>query len=251
MEKPGTGDWEYAYSTEKQEKKKTRPEASEKTQRVTFSTTPTAAELAVTGTATEYPRDRKQEETGANQERKKVLEVPGTKSSGGRMLEYKKVLQVRTGSPHVYLQQSSKAEIGDSNCGSVSNAEDIELEAIEQPEIGKIAGSSKIEFVSELWRQGYQLADDRILSGKAGPSQIDVLIGANQVWKVLGSKQIVSNTGIRAIESKLGWLLLGQDEKVALSSTTAISFLLNAKLGTPKDLHEDPDPKKEEIDFAR
>ncbi|KZS00164.1 Uncharacterized protein APZ42_003660, partial [Daphnia magna] len=115
------GDWEYAYSTEKQEKKKTRPEASEKTQRVTFSTTPTAAELAVTGTATEYPRDRKQEETGANQERKKVLEVPGTKSSGGRVLEYKKVLQVRTGSPHVYLQQSSKAEIGDSNCGSVSN----------------------------------------------------------------------------------------------------------------------------------
>ncbi|XP_032799831.2 uncharacterized protein LOC116936783 [Daphnia magna] len=54
------GDWEYAYSTEKQEKKKTRPEASEKTQRVTFATTPTAAELAVTGTATEYPRDRKQ-----------------------------------------------------------------------------------------------------------------------------------------------------------------------------------------------
>ncbi|KAK4004197.1 hypothetical protein OUZ56_005939 [Daphnia magna] len=130
-------------------------------------------------------------------------------------------------------------------------AEDIELEAIKQPEIGKIAESSKTEFVSELWSQGNQLADDRLLSGKAGPCQMDVLIGANQVWKALGSKQIVSNTGIRAIESKLGSLLLGQDEKVAISSTTAFSFLLKAKLGTPKVLQEDTDPKKEEIDFAR
>ncbi|KAK4007700.1 hypothetical protein OUZ56_012853 [Daphnia magna] len=102
--------------------------------------------------------------------------------------------------------------------GTIPQAEDIELEAIEQPEIGKIDGSSKTEFVSELWSQGYQLADDRILSGKAGPCQIDVLIGGNQVWKVLGSKKIVSNT---------------------------------AKLETPKDLHEYTDPKKEEIDFAR
>ncbi|KAI9565135.1 hypothetical protein GHT06_008906 [Daphnia sinensis] len=56
---------------------------------------------------------------------------------------------------------------------------------------------------------------------------------------------------IRAIDSKLGWLLLGKDEKVAISSTTAIGFLLKAKLGTPEDLQEVTDPKNEEIDFAR
>ncbi|KAI9560546.1 DUF1758 and DUF1759 domain containing protein [Daphnia sinensis] len=53
-------DWEYAYSTEKQEKKKTKSETSEKTQRVNFATTPTAAELAVTGTATVYEKEKKQ-----------------------------------------------------------------------------------------------------------------------------------------------------------------------------------------------
>ncbi|KAI9552165.1 hypothetical protein GHT06_022502 [Daphnia sinensis] len=51
--------------------------------------------------------------------------------------------------------------------GTIPQAEDIELVAIEQPEIGNVAGSSKTEFASELWSQGYHLADDRILSGKA------------------------------------------------------------------------------------
>ncbi|XP_057366192.1 uncharacterized protein LOC130687046 [Daphnia carinata] len=76
------------------------------------------------------------------------------------------------------------------------------------------------------------------------------MIGANQVCKVLGSEQIVSKTGIRAIESKFGWLLLGQDETLAISSNTAIGFLLKAKLGTPENLEEDTDPKTDEIDFA-
>ncbi|KAK4037683.1 hypothetical protein OUZ56_029714 [Daphnia magna] len=64
-------------------------------------------------------------------------------------------------------------------CGMIPNAESIDLEAIEQPEIGKVAGSTKTEFVSELWSQGYKLADDRIFSGTAAPCQIDILIGAN------------------------------------------------------------------------
>jgi hypothetical protein len=49
----------------------------------------------------------------------------------------------------------------------IPDAAEIDLVAIEQPEIGKVAGSTKKEFVSELWNQGYKLADDRILSRTA------------------------------------------------------------------------------------
>ncbi|KAK4004025.1 hypothetical protein OUZ56_005768 [Daphnia magna] len=94
----------------------------------------------------------------------------------------------------------------------IPNAESVDLEAIEQPEIGKVAGSTKTEFISELWNQGYKLADDRILSGTPAPCQIDILIRDNQVWK---------------------------DETVAISSTTAIGFLLKAKEGTPQYLTQD------------
>ena len=136
--------------------------------------------------------------------------------------------------------------------GMIPDAESIDLEAIEQPEIRKVAGSTKTEFVSELWNQGYKLADDRILSGTAGPCQIDILIRANQVWKILGSKQIVSKTGIRAIKSELGRLLLRQDVTVAISTTTAIGFLLKAKEGTPQYPTQDSNSSRnDEIDFAK
>ncbi|XP_057369839.1 uncharacterized protein LOC130690968 [Daphnia carinata] len=367
-------DWEYVYSTERHEKKKTKPEAPEKPQRVTFATTPTAAELAVTGTATEYPRHPKYRKQ-MNLEKRKCLfcndKHPPTKCDVtlekkieqvkkekrcwkclgqnhtvkecwsiskcykcgkdhhtaicNRAVNPKSVTATVAASPMLkvaddaplsiearlfggvyvqtatvivegpkgwlkaiaYIDQGSNAtlirselaqtlglqEVGKINLklqavghmhpekersvrklrlrGLIPQAEEIELEAIEQPEIGKVAGSKKTEFVSELWSQGYQLADDRILSGRAGPCQIDVLIGANQVWKVLGSKQIVSKTGIRAIESKFGWLLLGQDETVTTSSNTAIGFLLKAKQGTPENLKAEIDPKTDEIDFAR
>ncbi|KAI9560545.1 hypothetical protein GHT06_011487 [Daphnia sinensis] len=99
--------------------------------------------------------------------------------------------------------------------GTIPQAEDIELEAIEQPEIGKVAGSSKTEFVSELWSQGYQLADDRILSGKAGPCQIDIFIGA---WTVL-KKHLKSYQGELAENSKQILRQLYVDDYLSNAST--------------------------------
>ncbi|XP_045032617.1 uncharacterized protein LOC123474466 [Daphnia magna] len=367
-------DWEYAFSTEKNEKKKPKQEATEKANRVTFASTPTAAELAVTGTATIHPKDRKEKtsttikrpclfckdkhptykcevaiEKKLEQVRKEkrcwrclgqshqvracwktsncakcgkghhtaicnqtvraktvtatVAASPMLKAAddaplsiearlfGGVYVQTATVIVEGPNGWHkaiAYIDQGSNAtlirselaqtlglqEVGKIKLklqavghlhpekersvrklrlrGIIPDAESIDLEAIEQPEIGKVAGSTKTEFVSELWNQGYKLADDRILSGTAGPCQIDILIGANQVWKVLGSKQIVSKTGIRAIESKLGWLLLGQDETVAISTTTAIGFLLKAKEGTPQYPMQGPNSNRnDEIDFAK
>ncbi|XP_057367011.1 uncharacterized protein LOC130688033 [Daphnia carinata] len=279
-------DWKYAYSTEKHEKKKTKPEAPEKPQRVTFATTPTAAELAVTGTATEYPRNPKYRKQ-FNLEKSRCLfcndKHPPTKydvtlenkieqvkkekrcwkclgqnhqvkeqsiiiasskcykcgkdhhtAICNRAVNPKSVTATLAASPMLkvaddaplsiearlfggvyvqtatvivegpkgwlkaiaYIDQGSNAtlirselaqtlglqEVGKINLklqavghvhpekersvrklrlqGLIPQAEEIELEAIEQPEIGKVAGSKKTEFVSELWSQGYQLTDD-------------------------------------------------------------------------------------------
>ncbi|KAK4004024.1 hypothetical protein OUZ56_005767 [Daphnia magna] len=57
---PVAEDWEYAFSTEKNEKRKTtKQESAEKQQRVTFASTPAAVEFTVTGTATRHPQNRK------------------------------------------------------------------------------------------------------------------------------------------------------------------------------------------------
>ena len=109
-------------------------------------------------------------------------------------------------------------------------------------------GSLVCRVGSDLRTEGYKLADDRILRGIAGPCKIDILIGANMVWKMLGTKQVASKSGIRAMKSKLGWLLLGQDEAVVKSQATANNFMLQAKQGSTEETEKAPtmEPKTTE-----
>jgi hypothetical protein len=44
--------------------------------------------------------------------------------------------------------------------GIFKDAESIEMEAIKKPDISKVAGSNKTEFVIELWTEDYKLVKD-------------------------------------------------------------------------------------------
>lgn len=66
------------------------------------------------------------------------------------------------------------------------------------------------------------------------------------------ANKIVSKTGIRAIQSKLGWVLLGQVNTVVISTTMAIDFLQKAKERTPQYPTQDLNSNRnDEPDFAK
>lgn len=79
----------------------------------------------------------------------------------------------------------------------IPDAESIDLEVIEQPEIRKVAGSTKAEFVSELWNQGYKLAEfwaeqQRVHSTRNLPIDGAVKIGISFIlegWVKMGQKK--------------------------------------------------------------
>lgn len=88
----------------------------------------------------------------------------------------------------------------------------IEINALESASIAPLGKLEHTEFATQLWEQGYHLADQRFLTGDNEAREIQLIIGARDIWEVCKTGQIISNNGLRAMESALGWLLLGQDK---------------------------------------
>ena len=95
--------------------------------------------------------------------------------------------------------------------GTFKGAPTIEILAVKEENIAKLNELQHTNFAKELHEKGYHLADDRFLNGNNNPCEVELLIGANAIWEVVGRAQIEHNSGLRAIESKIGWLMMGQD----------------------------------------
>ena len=53
-----------------------------------------------------------------------------------------------------------------------------------------------MSFAKELYETGYSLADDRLISGNSSPREVELLIGANAIWDVVGRAQIEHSSGL-------------------------------------------------------
>ena len=92
--------------------------------------------------------------------------------------------------------------------GSFPHAQIVELDVLDKQEICSAQPYIHTEFARQLNAEGKYLADDRFIQEQEFP-EIDLLIGANLMWEVVGRASRTSNCGLRAVDSKFGWLIIG------------------------------------------
>ena len=114
--------------------------------------------------------------------------------------------------------------------GSFPGAETIQFEALAQETICGESIYQRSQLAIELKGKGYTLADSRVLSSKPKARTVGLLIGADHYWKVIEEGIITSKCGLRAIPSKLGWLISGRLENIyKINGSNVIAALINVK----------------------
>ena len=103
--------------------------------------------------------------------------------------------------------------------------------------VARINRCEQSDFTRYLNFNGYRLADEQLITGAAEEVEVDVLIRANFIWKVVGSRQIAANK-VWAIESKFGWLLLLQDQSICQANEAKILALALGTSLVEEDTHE-------------
>ena len=78
-------------------------------------------------------------------------------------------------------------------------------------------------WIKELEERGFMLADD-IQNSLSDPKSIDIIIGADQMWKIFTSNVFSTSYGIVASETKFGWVLQGPISNYEANATcTSVS----------------------------
>ena len=114
--------------------------------------------------------------------------------------------------------------------GSFPSAETIQLDALIQETICGESIYQRSQLASELKRKGYALADSRVFSSKPEARTVGLLIGADHYWKVIEEGIITSKCGLRAVPSKLGWLISGRPENIGkINGSNVIAALIDVK----------------------
>ena len=93
--------------------------------------------------------------------------------------------------------------------GPYPNAEIIRIEAVEKDVITRATSSRPIPFSSYLQGQGLHLADHRFEAPGKEDEEVDILIGADLYWLIVGEGKVSGGNGLVAVASKLGWILSG------------------------------------------
>ena len=134
-------------------------------------------------------------------------------------------------------------------------AKEISFEAVEREQIARLNALQHTEFAAQLHQCGYRLADDRFLTKKNEPCEVEILIGANAIWEVNGTAFMEHHSGLRAVESKLGWLMLGQDASPAEPQEQAavVALMLKAQAleGSPSEYEVYPDQRIGDFDVQQ
>ena len=113
--------------------------------------------------------------------------------------------------------------------GSYPGAQSIKLSVLDHPHICGINPYRKSEFAVQLVNTGHIMADDRILcSSSRHPEDLEILIGADNIHKIQKDRVIQSSSGLRAYESKLGWLLLGPSKSAHHDEQNVVAMMVSA-----------------------
>ena len=142
--------------------------------------------------------------------------------------------------------------------GTFPGAPPVALSLLDKEAICSVPSYARTDFANQLWNQGRRLADDRFFGGHHSASEVDILIGGDQIWEVLGVETIKGSGGVRAIDSKFGWLLLGPTKPrrpavcPATATTAAPTVVISAlacafesplQLTWPNSARNEPDIK--------
>jgi len=112
--------------------------------------------------------------------------------------------------------------------GSFPGAKTIEFEALAKESICGESIYQKSQLAIELQEKGFTLADDRVLSSKPVARKVGLIIGADHYWKVVEEGNITSKCGLRAVPSKLGWLISGRPKNLPkINGSNVTAALMN------------------------
>ena len=73
--------------------------------------------------------------------------------------------------------------------GTFPGAEEVTLEAVEREEIARLSALQHTEFATQLHQRGFKLADDRFLTKRNEPCEVEIPIGANTMARGSRSKR--------------------------------------------------------------
>ena len=110
--------------------------------------------------------------------------------------------------------------------GTFPEAQPVNLQAFAVRQICSADEYIKTDAAKELWMKKYRLADDRYLSGTMEETEVDILIGADYYWTVVGRDIISFSEGFIAISSKVGWLLNGPTQSRQEQQQTKVAGIL-------------------------
>ena len=115
-----------------------------------------------------------------------------------------------------------------------SDGNDVVIKALKFPVIcSPISATINLEHHPHLI--GIPLADKSKID-----DPIDILIGSDFYWDIVGSEMIRAESGPVAISSKFGWLLSGPTSDVKDTSTVATNLVISGGSTVLFDIQEDP-----------
>ena len=79
--------------------------------------------------------------------------------------------------------------------GTFPGAPPVALSLLDKEAICSVPSYARTDFANQLWNQGRRLADDRFFGGHHPASEVDILIGGDQIWEVLGVETIKGSGG--------------------------------------------------------
>jgi len=118
-------------------------------------------------------------------------------------------------------------------CGKFPGAEPIVIIAPDQDFINPAPAFLRTEFAQQLLNNGNYLADDRFFDQNPKYREVDILIGADYYWRIIGSEIIRNHDGLTAVPSKVGWLIHGPCLEADKNSTGASISMIAQSMSQP------------------
>jgi len=112
-------------------------------------------------------------------------------------------------------------------CGMYPGAPQMDLVVYDKDQLTIAPRYVHSRFAKGLSDSGRHLADTRFFDSESPEQEVDILIGADYIWRVLGDQHIRNPDGLTAIESIFGWILHGpnREEESASASTTHVMVM--------------------------
>ena len=95
--------------------------------------------------------------------------------------------------------------------------------------------TTKIDVDEYAHLQGLQLADSFDTD-----DSVDVLVGSDYYWNIVGSDTVRCNKGPVAVESKFRWLLSGPTNDMSINDTSVTNLIISGHESLPFETAHDP-----------